>query len=192
MHRNDEYDYMFKMAVFGADNVLKYNLITKFSNGVLSALSPNDLGYNVKSIKTLNPSYVVKLQIWQAPNDVLRPNSAPAHLRALHHAIIVYDMANPNLDDLKKYLSLMQQYYSEHPPLMAIVGVQSTAQSTLANDQIKHFAETNNCIFTDGINLTSAKHAEQFFQNLVSAQLQKMGVKLAELAPNFNKSCSLF
>ena len=178
--QHSEYDYILKLAVFGADNVhdLKRNLIIKFSGGILG----DGIDFNVKTIRTSNPDLTVKLQLWHAKNEDLRPvDYPPSYLRALHNAIIVYDMANPELNDIKKFVDLVRRYYAkmELHPLMAIVGLQ-TGLTPKDDDIVKDFAKDQECFWRNGVKLESCNDLKPFFHALARAQLSRMGVKIKD------------
>jgi hypothetical protein len=101
----------------------------------------------------------------------------PNYLRALHGAIIVYDMANPDIKAVNKYFDLIKRYYAsnELQPSIAIVGIRSDV--TPDNSRAAEiFAIENHCLFYDNVRLSSQADEEILFQKLTRLHLHKMGI----------------
>lgn len=192
MQRPD-YDYLFKSAIFGADYYHHHH--TMFNK-----LGATDMDFIVKTVNVNDK--IVKLQVFDTDNSKIFSRSlsehVPGYIRGLHIAVILYDMADPDLDMVKSYIEQMRRYMRTMP-VIAIVGVQSKYQ-VHNDDHIKLYANESKCLWQNGLDIHSDVAVEELLAKVCAAQMEQLKILSTPqakpepapvLAPAPHNSCSV-
>ncbi len=180
MHRNDIYDYFFKIILFSDERLrsARGKLISEFTGNELPS---NLASYDVKSIKLKSgeDEVITRLQIWNPdPQAVIcgqfEYNDRPtANLRGASACVFIYDMANPDPEFAKLHMKIFNEWYGDNRPVICVVGIKSSAPAQ--NDsELQEIARVNEALFIN--NVSSTNSINELFHKLAQKVLKKHGV----------------
>ena len=177
-HRDDEYDYLFKVVLIGDSGVGKSNLLSRFTRNEFNLESKSTIGveFATKSIKA--DGKTIKAQIWDTAGQERYRAITSAYYRGAVGALLVYDISkHPTFVNVERWLKELRDHADGNIVIM-LVGNKSDLRHlrAVSTEEAMAFAESNGVAFieTSALDSTGVDNA---FQRILTEIYQKMSRK---------------
>jgi len=109
-----DYDYMFKIMLFGDSGVGKSSLLLRFTENAFTESFVSTIGVDFKMHSMDTDQGRVKLQLWDTAGQERFRAVANSYYRGAHGIVIVYDTTErESFDNIDNWLSQIHQYAAE-------------------------------------------------------------------------------
>ncbi|KAM4736094.1 RAB11a, member RAS oncogene family, like [Anableps anableps] len=192
-HKEDEYDYLFKVVLIGDSGVGKSNLLSRFTRNEFNLESKSTIGVEFATRSIQVEGKTVKAQIWDTAGQERYRAITSAYYRGAVGALLVYDIAKHlTYENAERWLKELQDHADSNIVIM-LVGNKSDLRHLRAvpTEEAKGFAEKNGLSFLETSALDSS-NVELAFQTILTAiyhivsQRQMTGQGNSDFSPASN------
>ncbi|XP_008428934.1 RAB11a, member RAS oncogene family, like [Poecilia reticulata] len=192
-HKEDEYDYLFKVVLIGDSGVGKSNLLSRFTRNEFNLESKSTIGVEFATRSIQVEGKTIKAQIWDTAGQERYRAITSAYYRGAVGALLVYDIAKHlTYENAERWLKELQDHADSNIVIM-LVGNKSDLRHLRAvpTDEAKGFAEKNGLSFLETSALDSS-NVELAFQTILTAiyhivsQRQMTGQGSSDFSPASN------
>ncbi|XP_075899310.1 RAB11a, member RAS oncogene family, like [Nelusetta ayraudi] len=192
-HREDEYDYLFKVVLIGDSGVGKSNLLSRFTRNEFNLESKSTIGVEFATRSIQVEGKTVKAQIWDTAGQERYRAITSAYYRGAVGALLVYDIAKHlTYENAERWLKELQDHADSNIVIM-LVGNKSDLRHLRAvpTDEARAFAELHGLSFLETSALDSS-NVEQAFHTILKAiynivsQRQMSGRNDSDFSPASN------
>ncbi|MED6257304.1 Ras- protein Rab-11A [Ataeniobius toweri] len=192
-HKEDEYDYLFKVVLIGDSGVGKSNLLSRFTRNEFNLESKSTIGVEFATRSIQVEGKTIKAQIWDTAGQERYRAITSAYYRGAVGALLVYDIAKHlTYENAERWLKELQDHADSNIVIM-LVGNKSDLRHLRAvpTEEAKGFAEKNALSFLETSALDSS-NVELAFQTILTAiynivsQRQMSGHGNSDFAPTSN------
>ncbi|MEQ2239494.1 Ras- protein Rab-11A [Ilyodon furcidens] len=192
-HKEDEYDYLFKVVLIGDSGVGKSNLLSRFTRNEFNLESKSTIGVEFATRSIQVEGKTIKAQIWDTAGQERYRAITSAYYRGAVGALLVYDIAKHlTYENAERWLKELQDHADSNIVIM-LVGNKSDLRHLRAvpTEEAKGFAEKNALSFLETSALDSS-NVELAFQTILTAiynivsQRQMSGHGNSDFAPASN------
>ncbi|XP_026173528.1 RAB11a, member RAS oncogene family, like [Mastacembelus armatus] len=192
-HREDEYDYLFKVVLIGDSGVGKSNLLSRFTRNEFNLESKSTIGVEFATRSIQVEGKTIKAQIWDTAGQERYRAITSAYYRGAVGALLVYDIAKHlTYENAERWLKELQDHADSNIVIM-LVGNKSDLRHLRAvpTDEAKAFAEKHGLSFLETSALDSS-NVELAFQTILTAiynivsQRQMSGRSDSDFSPASN------
>ncbi|XP_007570626.1 RAB11a, member RAS oncogene family, like [Poecilia latipinna] len=192
-HKEDEYDYLFKVVLIGDSGVGKSNLLSRFTRNEFNLESKSTIGVEFATRSIQVEGKTIKAQIWDTAGQERYRAITSAYYRGAVGALLVYDIAKHlTYENAERWLKELQDHADSNIVIM-LVGNKSDLRHLRAvpTDEAKGFAEKNGLSFLETSALDSS-NVELAFQTILTAiyhivsQRQMTGQGNSDFSPASN------
>ncbi|PWA24954.1 RAB11a, member RAS oncogene family, like [Gambusia affinis] len=192
-HKEDEYDYLFKVVLIGDSGVGKSNLLSRFTRNEFNLESKSTIGVEFATRSIQVEGKTVKAQIWDTAGQERYRAITSAYYRGAVGALLVYDIAKHlTYENAERWLKELQDHADSNIVIM-LVGNKSDLRHLRAvpTDEARGFAEKNGLSFLETSALDSS-NVELAFQTILTAiyhivsQRQMTGQGNSDFSPASN------
>ncbi|XP_005801864.1 ras-related protein Rab-11A [Xiphophorus maculatus] len=192
-HKEDEYDYLFKVVLIGDSGVGKSNLLSRFTRNEFNLESKSTIGVEFATRSIQVEGKTIKAQIWDTAGQERYRAITSAYYRGAVGALLVYDIAKHlTYENAERWLKELQDHADSNIVIM-LVGNKSDLRHLRAvpTDEARGFAEKNGLSFLETSALDSS-NVELAFQTILTAiyhivsQRQMTGQGNSDFSPASN------
>lgn len=192
-HKEDEYDYLFKVVLIGDSGVGKSNLLSRFTRNEFNLESKSTIGVEFATRSIQVEGKTIKAQIWDTAGQERYRAITSAYYRGAVGALLVYDIAKHlTYENAERWLKELQDHADSNIVIM-LVGNKSDLRHLRAVpiEEAKGFAEKNGLSFLETSALDSS-NVELAFQTILTAiyrivsQRQMTGQGSSDFSPASN------
>ncbi|KAM4568188.1 RAB11a, member RAS oncogene family, like [Fundulus heteroclitus] len=192
-HKEDEYDYLFKVVLIGDSGVGKSNLLSRFTRNEFNLESKSTIGVEFATRSIQVEGKTIKAQIWDTAGQERYRAITSAYYRGAVGALLVYDIAKHlTYENAERWLKELQDHADSNIVIM-LVGNKSDLRHLRAvpTEEAKGFAEKNGLSFLETSALDSS-NVELAFQTILTAiynivsQRQMSGQGSSDFSPASN------
>jgi len=167
-HKDEEYDYLFKVVLIGDSGVGKSNLLSRFTRNEFNLESKSTIGveFATKSIQV--DAKVIKAQIWDTAGQERYRAITSAYYRGAVGALLVYDISKAlSFENVERWLKELKDHAEPNIVIM-LVGNKSDLRHKRAvpTEDAMAFAERNGLAFIETSALDATGVDEAFKQIL--------------------------
>jgi len=167
-HKDEEYDYLFKVVLIGDSGVGKSNLLSRFTRNEFNLESKSTIGveFATKSIQV--DAKVIKAQIWDTAGQERYRAITSAYYRGAVGALLVYDISKAlTFENVERWLKELKDHAEPNIVIM-LVGNKSDLRHKRAvpTEDAMAFAERNGLAFIETSALDATGVDEAFKQIL--------------------------
>ncbi|KAK5620348.1 Ras- protein Rab-11A [Crenichthys baileyi] len=169
-HKEDEYDYLFKVVLIGDSGVGKSNLLSRFTRNEFNLESKSTIGVEFATRSIQVEGKTIKAQIWDTAGQERYRAITSAYYRGAVGALLVYDIAKHlTYENAERWLKELQDHADSNIVIM-LVGNKSDLRHLRAvpTEEAKGFAEKNALSFLETSALDSS-NVELAFQTILTA-----------------------
>jgi len=166
---NDEYDFLFKVVLFGDSGVGKSHLLSRFTRYGFNLASKSTIGVAFATRSIQVDTKTIKAQIWDTAGQERYRAITSAYYRGAVGALLVYDISkHQTYDNVTRWLKELRDHADSNIVIM-LVGNKSDLRHLRAvpTDEAKQFASENNLSFIETSAL-DASNVELAFQNILT------------------------
>ncbi|XP_015259444.1 RAB11a, member RAS oncogene family, like [Cyprinodon tularosa] len=192
-HKEDEYDYLFKVVLIGDSGVGKSNLLSRFTRNEFNLESKSTIGVEFATRSIQVEGKTIKAQIWDTAGQERYRAITSAYYRGAVGALLVYDIAKHlTYENAERWLKELQDHADSNIVIM-LVGNKSDLRHLRAvpTEEARGFAEKNGLSFLETSALDSS-NVELAFQTILTAiynivsQRQMSGQGSSDFSPASN------
>merc|ERR1712054_256999 len=169
IHREDDYDYLFKVVLIGDSGVGKSNLLSRFTRNEFSLESKSTIGVEFATRSTVVDGKTIKAQIWDTAGQERYRAITSAYYRGAVGALLVYDITKQvTFKNCERWLQELRENASGNIVIMLVGNkIDLRHLREVPTETAKEFAEKNGLSFIETSALDST-NVELAFQNILT------------------------